>query len=166
MSALLAVPILAGLLILQTAVLNQIMLLQGSADIVLLALIAWSLQKRVRTAWSWGIIGALMVGYATAVPFWVYIFSYLAAVGLSQILRQRIWSVPVLAMFITTFVSTLILHGTTMLALRLANKPVDFAASLNLITFPSMLLNLLLALPFYLIFTDLAKLVYPETLEI
>lgn len=166
MAVILAIPILAGLLILQMAVLNQVMLLQGTADLILLALIAWSLQKRVRTAWAWGIIGAMLVGYTSAVPFWVFGVGYMAAVGLSLLLRQRIWSVPVLAMFIATFVSTLFLHGITMVALRLMNRPVAFSATLNLVTFPGVLLNLILALPFYLIFTDIAKLVYPETLEI
>lgn len=165
MSVLLAIPILSGLLILQTAVLNQVMLLQGTADLVPLALIAWSLQKRVRTGWIWGIIGALMVGYVSEVPIVVYVLSYLAAVGISLLLRHRIWSVPVLAMLLATFISTLVLHGTTMFALRLMNRPVEFSISVNLITLPGLLLNLLLALPFYLIFKDLAKLLYPETLE-
>jgi rod shape-determining protein MreD len=165
MAVLIAVPILAILLILQTAVVNQIPLLQGSADLVLLALIAWASQKRVQSAWIWGIIGGLLVGFVSAVPIPVYIIAYLIAVAFAILLRQRIWNVPILAMLISTFAGTLILYGTTMVALRLLNTPLAIGLSINLIVLPSLLLNMLLALPFFLIFGDLASLLYPESLE-
>ena len=72
MTTLLAFPILGILLVLQSAIFSQIPLLQGTTDLVLLALVAWSLQRRVRTAWQWGIIGGLLVGFVSAVPFFVY----------------------------------------------------------------------------------------------
>jgi len=106
-----------------------------------------------------------MVGYVSAVPLVVYLGSYLGAVGISMLLRQRIWSVPVLAMLLATFISTLLLHGTTMFTLRLMDRPVEFGTSINLITIPGLLMNLIFALPFYLVFRDLAKFLYPETLE-
>jgi rod shape-determining protein MreD len=165
MAVLIALPILAVLLIMQTAVLNQIPLLQGTADLVLLALIAWASQRRVETAWIWGIIGGLLVGFVSAVPIPVYILAYLAAVAVAILLRQRIWNVPILAMLVSTFVGTLLLHGFTIAALRLSDIPLTMGESINLIVLPSLLLNMLLALPFFLIFGDLAKLLYPETLE-
>jgi hypothetical protein len=38
---------------------SRIPLLHGSADLILLALVAWALQKRVNTAWQWALIGGL-----------------------------------------------------------------------------------------------------------
>ncbi len=166
MATLIAIPILAGLLILQTAVLNQIPLLQGSADLVFLSLVAWSLQKRVKTAWAWAIIGGLLVGFVSAAPQGVYLIGYIFTVAIGLLLRQRIWNVPILAMLIATFSGTLILDGLTMLTLRLTDAPLAIGASINLIVLPSLLLNMILALPFYVIFGDLANLLYPETLEI
>ena len=117
MTTLLAIPILGILLVLQSAIFSQIPLLQGTTDLVLLALVAWSLQRRVRTAWQWGIIGGLLVGFVSAVPFFVYVVGYLLAVGFSLLLRQRIWQVPLLAMFIATFFGTLVIHLATLVAL-------------------------------------------------
>lgn len=165
MTTLLAFPILAILLVLQSAIFSQIPLLQGTSDLVLLALVAWSLQRRVRTAWQWGIIGALLVGFVSAVPFVVYIVGYLLTVGFSLLLRQRIWQVPLLAMFIATFFGTLVIHLATLMALRVSGTVLPIGASINLIILPSILLNLLLALPFFTLFSDLANFLYPEELE-
>jgi cell shape-determining protein MreD len=165
MGTLIAIPILGGLLILQTAVLNQIPLLQGTADLVLLALVAWGLQKRVSTAWAWGIIGALFVGYVSTVPIGVYLVGYLVSVGIAIFLRQRIWNVPLMAMIIATFLSTLVVQGLTLLTLRLTDTLLTVGTSINQIILPSLLINMILALPFFIVFGDLANLLYPETLE-
>ncbi len=165
MTTLLAFPILGILLVLQSAIFSQIPLLQGTTDLVLLALVAWSLQRRVRTAWQWGIIGGLLVGFVSAVPFFVYIVGYLLAVGFSLLLRQRIWQVPILAMFIATFFGTLAIQLATLLTLRVTGTVLPIGSSINLIILPSILLNLLLALPFFTIFSDLANFLYPEELE-
>jgi hypothetical protein len=165
MTTLLAFPILGILLVLQSAIFSQIPLLQGTTDLVLLALVAWSLQRRVQTAWQWSIIGGLLVGFVSAVPFFVFIVGYLMAVGFSLLLRQRIWQVPLLAMFIATFFGTLVIQLVTLVTLRVYGTILPIGASINLIILPSILLNLLLALPFFTLFSDLANFLYPEELE-
>jgi rod shape-determining protein MreD len=163
---LLGLPILVILLVLQTAIVSQIPLLQGTADLILLALVAWALQKRVNSAWAWGITGGLLVGLVSAIPFPVYLTGYLMAVAIAVLLRQRIWNVPFLAMTIATLAGTLIIHGLTFLYFRLIDTNIGISNSINLVTLPSMLLNLILSIPFYLIFSDLARTLYPEPLEI
>ena len=162
---LIALPVLGGLLILQTAVLSRIPLLQGTADIVLLTVIAWALQKRVATGIHWGIIGGLLVSVVSGLPFGITLVGYLLAVGLALLLRQRVWQVPLLAMVITTFFSTIVVHMVALIALRVIGTPLPFWQAINLVTLPSTFLNLLLAVPVYAIISDLAKWVYPEKLE-
>ena len=165
MSVLLALPILGALLILQSAVLSRIPLLHGTSDLVLLAILGWALQKRVRTAWHWAVIGGLMVGYASELPTAAVLIGYLAATGLALLLKQRVWQLPVLAMLIAVFFGTLIVHLLSIITLRIAQTPIPLLESINLITLPSVLLNLLLAIPFYTLFGDLANWLYPEELE-
>jgi len=165
MRVLIAIPILSILLVIQSAILSRIPLLNGTSDLVLLAVIAWALQKRVQTAWYWGIIGGLLVGYVSALPLGVPLVGYLLAVGLALILRQRVWQVPILAMFVATFFGTILYHLISLVALRVIGVPMPIIETLNLITLPSVLLNLLLAIPFYFLLGDLAKLLYPEELE-
>jgi rod shape-determining protein MreD len=146
-------------------VLSRVPLVYGTADLTLLAMIAWALQKRVDTAWHWGIVGGLMVSFVSALPTGVPLLGYLVTVGLTLMLRRRIWHAPVLAMFLAVFGGTLTTHFLNLIALRLVDNPIPWLQALELITLPSLLLNLLLALPAYVIFADLAKWLYPEGLE-
>jgi rod shape-determining protein MreD len=164
--SLLALPILGVLLVLQSAVVSRISLLQGVADLLLLALVAWSLQKRARSAWFWGITAGLMVGYVSALPFGAALLGYFLVVVLAVTLRQRVWQLPILAMLIATFFGTLIVQLVEIVALRVSGVNIPFWESINLVTLPSVLLNLLLAIPVYALFSDLAGWVYPESLEV
>jgi rod shape-determining protein MreD len=139
--------------------------LRGTADLLLLAVIAWALQKRVQTAWQWGIIAGLFVTVVSALPLGIGFANYVLAVGLALLLRQRIWQVPILAMFVATFFATLLTHTLSLVALRILGDPLPIWEALNLITLPSILLNLLLAVPAYALFSDLASWLYPEKLE-
>jgi rod shape-determining protein MreD len=166
MAILIAAPILAVLIMIQSAVLSKVPLLQGTTDLVLVALLAWALQKRVRTAWFWAIMGGLLVGYVSALPFGAIMLGYLLAVGLAVLLKQRVWQVPILAMLVATLFGTLLVNLVVIAALRIADTPLVFWEAINLVTLPSVLLNLLIAIPFYALFSDLASWLYPEPLEI
>ena len=165
MRALLAFPVLGSLLIFQSAVVSHFPLLHGTADLVLLAVVAWAIQKNVESAWQWGIIGGLMIGLVSEIPLVVPLVSYLLAVGLAVALRQRVWQIPILAVLVATFFGTLAVNLTTFTALRIGGTPLPLFESLNLIVLPSLLLNLLLSVPFYIVLGDLAKWLYPEELE-
>jgi rod shape-determining protein MreD len=166
MATFIAIPILGFLVMLQSAVLTRFPLLHGTADLVLLAVIAWSLQKRVQTAWQWGIIGGLLVGLVSALPFWAAISIFALAVVISLALRQRVWQAPILAMFIATFLITLLAHAITVLALRLTGTSLPLVQTLNLISLPTVILNLVFAIPAFYLLADLAKWLYPEELEV
>lgn len=165
MATLLAIPILGGLLVLQMAVISRVPLLHGTPDLVLLVVIAWALQKRVQTAWRWGIIGALLVGFVSALPIWAVLLIYPAASAVGLALRRRVWQAPILAMFIATFVVTLLAHTISFLALQLTGVGLPPLQTLNLVTLPAILLNLVIAIPTYYILADLAKWLYPGELE-
>jgi rod shape-determining protein MreD len=163
---LISIPIFGILLMLQTAIFSRIPLLQGTTDLVLLALVAWALQKKVNTAWQWGIIGGVMVSFVSALPLGTPILAYMIAVALTLALRQRVWQVPMLAMFVATFASTLLSQAVDLFVLRLTGDQLPPLQVLNMITLPSILLNLLLAIPVYALIGDLASWLYPEEIEV
>ncbi|MCL4560429.1 MAG: rod shape-determining protein MreD [Chloroflexi bacterium] len=166
MAILLAFPLLGILVMLQTVVASRLPLLYGTADLVLLALTAWGLQERVETAWIWAFIGGVMVSFVSGLPFFTPLIGYLLVTALTRYLRRRVWQTPILVMFLATFVGTLILHGLSLAALELAGDPYPLGESLRLITLPSALLNLLLALPVYAFINDIARWLYPVEVEI
>jgi hypothetical protein len=166
MATFISIPILGSLLLLETAVLSRFPLLHGTTDLTLVAVIAWALQKKVQTAWQWGIIGGLMIGAVSALPFWATIAIYLLAVAISLALRHRVWQTPILAMFIATFVITLLAHSLTVIALQLTGVSLPILQTLNLISLPTILLNLVFAIPVFFVLADLAKWLYPEELTV
>ena len=165
MKVLLAVPVLGSLLIFQSAVVSQFPLLHGTADLVLIAIGAWAIQKNVESAWQWGIIGGLMIGFVSEIPLVVPLGSYLLTIGLAVALRQRVWQIPILAVLVATFFGTITVNLATFVALRIGGTPLPVLESLNLIVLPSLILNLLLSVPFYILLGDLAKWLYPDELE-
>jgi rod shape-determining protein MreD len=166
MSTLLALPVLGLLMILQSALVSRMPLLHGTADLLLLAILAWALQKRVQTAWRWSIIGGLFMSILSALPVGLPLVSYGLATGLALLLRKRVWQTPLLAMFVTTFSGTLITQGISLGALVALGSPIPILEALNLVTLPSVLLNLTLALPAYALMGDLANWIYPEEIEV
>ncbi|NPV77153.1 MAG: hypothetical protein HPY59_12380 [Anaerolineae bacterium] len=158
---LLALPIFSLLVILQSTIISRLQVVNGSADLVLLVIVAWSLQERVKRAWVWTIIGAGMVSFVSAVPLLATFTGYLLAMGLARLLHRRIWQAPILAMFITTTVSSVLQHLVALVFLNLSGSPISIPQAFVLVTVPSAFLNLILALPVYALVTDFANLVYP-----
>jgi rod shape-determining protein MreD len=163
---LLSIPVLAFALMLQTIIISTLPLLSGYADLVLLVLIAWSLQERVRAAWVWALAAGLMVGLVSALPALVPLTGYLIVTAISRLFLRRVWQSPILAMFLVTFVGSLLTQGIAMVVLIVTGTSLPIGDSLNLVILPSTLLNLLLALPVYAVITDLAQWLYPEEVEI
>lgn len=161
MRNLIAIPVLFLALILQSAVISRIYLLSGIADLPMVILAAWALQENVDSGWHWAAALGLLVGFVSAVPWYVPVISYLAVVGLAQMLQRRVWQAPLLAMFSVTFLGTILLNLLTFIALRIGGVIMSVEDVLGLLILPSVLLNLLLAIPIYAIMRDLSRWVYP-----
>lgn len=151
---------------LQTVVVSTLPLLNGYADLLLVVLVAWGLQERVKNAWLWTAIGAGMVAYITALPFYVPLISYFMVMSLAQVVRRQLWQTPVLAMFMVTFAGSIISQGLTLIVLIAFGRNINFLDSINLIILPGTLVNLILALPIHALVVDLAQWVYPEEVEV
>ena len=166
MAHFLAFPILLLLLNLQMVVVSSLPLLQGTADLMLIAVIAWSLHERVKTAWEWALIAGMVVGFISAIPFIAPLAGYLIVTGIAQLLRKRIWQMPILAMFITTVIGTLIQNLISIITLQLNGVPISWKEGITLVAIPSALLNLILSIPIYVLLTDLDNWVYPVKIEL
>ncbi len=158
---LVAIPILGLAVMLQTSIIGRINLLNGAADLVLLILAAWGLQERVRSAWVWGAAAGLLVGFVSGVPWYVYLVGYLAVVGMARLLAHRVWQAPLLAMFTVTLIGTMVLLMLTYVERSLLEVSLAFNLSFVQIILPSVLLNLLLAIPVHALIRDLANRLYP-----
>ncbi|MDH5508051.1 MAG: hypothetical protein OEZ02_12590 [Anaerolineae bacterium] len=164
--------ILSGLLILgaaailQTTIIPQIPLLNGTADLVLLVLLSWILRKHTQGAWQWALIAGAVIGLASALPFWIPLASYLLITFLAQWIQQRIWQVPILTLLIITFIGTLIIQIFTTIYLLVSGTNLPIGLVFNQIILPSMILNIILVLPVYSLMGEIIYRLYPSEVEL
>ena len=156
-----AIPLLGLAVIVQSAIVSQFSLLAGYADLLLIILAAWALQEGVTTAFQWAFLASLMVSFVSHLPWLIYLAGYFGVVFFALLLQRRVWQVPLLAMFSVTFLGTLLLHLLSYMYLRLSGDPLPFGDSMGLIVLPSLLLNMLFAIPLYGMMRDLARWVFP-----
>jgi rod shape-determining protein MreD len=162
MRNLIAIPTILLTVILQSAMISRIYLLSGSADLPLVMLAAWALQDNVESAWHWAAAFGLMVGFVSGIPWYVPVIGYGIVVLLAQVLQRRVWQAPLLAMFSVTFLGTIILDFVSFAVLRINGVTLPLEDVLGLLVLPSVLLNMLLAIPVYAVMRDLSRWVYPS----
>jgi len=162
MRNLIALPVIILAVILQTAIVSRVYLLAGIADLPLVMLAAWALQEKVESSWHWAVATSLLVGFVSALPWLAPLLGYFSVVGLAQILQGRVWQAPLLAMFSVTFLGSIMSSLLTFAVLSLSGVLLPMSDVLGVLTLPSVLLNMLLAIPVYAVMRDLARWVYPS----
>lgn len=162
MRNLVAVPVILLVVMLQSAVVSRVTLLSGIADLPLVMLAGWALQEDVDTAWHWAIGTSLLVGFVSGVPLLIPLLGYVVVIILAQLLQRRVWQAPLLAMFSVTFLGTIGMSLFSLVGLRLTGVSLPVGDVFGLVTLPSTLLNMLLAIPAYAVMRDLARWVYPS----
>ena len=85
---LIAFPLLALVVIVQSTVISQMTLLAGYADLMLVVLAAWALKVDATAAWLWAILGGVLVSFVSGMPWPVAVFGYLVTVLLAQLFRN------------------------------------------------------------------------------
>jgi len=158
---LIAFPLLALVVIVQSAVISQMTLLAGYSDLMLVVLAAWALKADTSSTWIWTILGGIMVSFVSGLPWLVPMAGYILVVLLAQLFKQRVWQAPLLAMFSVIFLGTLLMDFLALLVLNLLGTPLPLGDSLGLVVLPQVLLNLLFSIPVYAIVRDLAQWVSP-----
>jgi cell shape-determining protein MreD len=165
MPVLIGVAVIVLFSLLQIGIVSQLPLIQGRADLILLVLSAWALNERVEHAWEWTVIAGVIISLISATPFFLPLFVYLAVTALARLVRRRVWQTPLLMLLFIVLIGTLLQHGLNIISLSILGSRLPLKDSLALVTLPSLLLNLLLALPVYTMITDIAGWVYPVELE-
>jgi len=161
MRNLVAFPLLALAVILQSSIVSQIRLLSGFADLPLIIIAAWALQERVKSAWHWAVLACAILSLVSKMPWPVLLAGYLAIVFVAQALQRRVWQAPLLAMFSVTFIGTLFMNFLSFGVLRVFGTPFLFGEVAGVIVLPSLLLNMLFSIPVYTFIRDLSRWVYP-----
>jgi len=107
MGSIISFPILGILVMLQVAIFSNVHVLYGTTDLILLTIIAWTLQERTHNGLLWAVVGGIMVSLVCSVPLAPYLIGYVSITLFAMFIKQRIWQIPVLAMFFVTAIGTI-----------------------------------------------------------
>jgi len=162
MPVILSIPTLGLIAILQSAVVSRLPLNHGTADLVLVVLVAIALQKNVSTSWQWSIVGGLFMDFLSGLPFGIFTGSYLLATGLALIIRERIWRFSFLMQLLVVFFGTIFSHALSFLVLFLQGSEISLGTVLQVVTLPSVILNFMISLPIFILTQDVLEQINPQ----
>ncbi len=100
------------------------------------------------------------MGLLSKLQFYFYIPAYLIVVTLARWLRSRFWQAPIISMFVTTVMGTFFIQMGMLVVLQLSGTALRISEAFGYVILPSVLLNLILAIPVHALITDLAQTVY------
>ena len=149
-------------MMLQYSVFSRWMILSGSPDLVLLLIIALCLHQKQRGFWILILIMGGIVGFVSALPFFVPMIVYLTVYFMALLLKQRVWQTPLLEMFLLTFGATIMENFLTIAAVFVQRISFTFSEALVHVVLLAVLLNMLLAIPVHAIVRELGVWLYPQ----
>jgi rod shape-determining protein MreD len=147
MPYLIGIPLVVVLAILQSAVFSHLGILDGRLDLVLLAVVSWSLAGRPVEAMVWGWVGGLTLDLLSGMPFGVSAILLVLIAYLGAFTEGRFWEGHGLVPLAAVLAAAALFHIAGGAALLLSGSAIDVAAGLGRVVLPSLFLDLVLALP-------------------
>ena len=135
----------------QIGVISQIKLQAGKLDLILLVIIALVLINKIDLQDSLliGLTASFIIGLVSAEPFVFVIFFYLSATMFVYYIRSRVWKIPLITMFFSVAVVTILHHLIFGLFLIFDGANFGFSELLQSVLMPSLMLNIFAVIPVY-----------------
>lgn len=154
-------PIIILLVILQTGIISRLNISYGQADLVMLCIIAWSLQEKENVGIWWAIAAGLMLSIISAVPMYGYLIGYILICSLCMIAKRQLWRIPLMTMVVISFLGTFLVLMITFVIISMTQAQLPFMESIIKIILPSSAINMVVSIPVFIIVRDLVNMVYP-----
>ncbi len=165
MTIIIGIPVIILLVILQSTIVSRINLSFGSADIVLLVLIALGLQVETKLTLLWFAIAGLLLSIISSVPLMYPLIPYIIIAYVIIFVRKRIWKIPMLMMIIFSFLGTIICLSFAFVTINLTSASLPLDSSIVNVLLPSTALNIAIGVPVYLLVKDWSKWLNPRDEE-
>jgi len=159
------IPTIILLVILQSTIVSRLNLSFGSADIVMLVLIALGLQQNTKRTLLWFTIGGLLMALISSIPLMYPLIPYIIISLIIDFLRKRIWKIPLLLMIMVSFFGTIICNLAAFVIINITRVTLPLASSVNSVILPSAALNIILGIPIFLLVKDWSKWLNPRDEE-
>jgi rod shape-determining protein MreD len=137
-------PLLLLTALLQTTALPSLTVLGVKPELMLLAVLAWSMLRGVEEGLLWAFVGGLMLDLFSGGPLGASTLALLVASFLSGLAQGSVTRSSFLLPMVAALAGTLLYHGLLLLIVQLARGTVPWADSLFQVTLPSLAVNTLL----------------------
>lgn len=117
MSNFLSLPLLALAAALQVSLAPHISILGGTPDLVLLVVVAWSLNATLEQGVLWAVIGGLCKDLLSAAPLGTSIVGMVLLLSFVSLVRQQLYAVGVFTLVWVIMLGTVIQFVTTIIIL-------------------------------------------------
>jgi rod shape-determining protein MreD len=166
MAYIISLPLLALLTILQSAVFNDLKLLDGRTDLILLFVVAWGIHGRSREAMIWGLAGGLFLDLLSGLPLGITSMILVLIAYLVSFTEGRFWEANFLMPMGVMMGASIVFHILSLSILFLLGKSIEMDYALVRIMLPSTFINLILALPATQLIKLLINSIYPPEVKI
>jgi rod shape-determining protein MreD len=144
---LIGIPLVAILAALQSTLMTQIHFLDGRPDLVLLAIVGWSLTGRSEEAMAFGLAGGILLDLYSGLPLgysaiWLILIAYLISYA-----RGRFWESHILLPLGVMLIASALCQAGNIGGVLLIGHAIDFAGAAARVALPSTFLNLVFILP-------------------
>lgn len=166
MGSVIGIVLLGLLAVLQASLVNHLRLLDGRPDVVLLAVVGWSLAAGPGPAMTWGLIGGLFLDLLSGHPFGTCALTLTIIAYLTSRAASRFWSAHPLTPLAVILVASAVFYSTELAALLLMGHSLDLTYAALRVALPGTFLNLLLALPVSQLMESLHRMLFPPQVTV
>jgi len=160
----LAIPVMAVLAILQTAVWPYFTIFGLAPQLPLLVALSWGLLRGINEGIIWGFIGGLLLDLFSISPLGLTALSYMVAIAAVLWIQQAIPIGRFVLPLLLATLATIIYLIVNLIFLRLLGILSDFDTAVAL--FPLVLLNAIAMLPVYWLLVGLERATSPHRVEL
>lgn len=133
--------------VLQSAVFNNIRILNGRPDLVLLILICIALYARIRPALIFAFLGGLFLDLLSGLPLGVTSIQLVLVVFVLSFTENRFWQTNILVVETITLAASMMFHLLGAGISLISGSSISFTDAFTRIILPSTFLNLIFILP-------------------
>lgn len=147
MAIIIGIPLLALLAVLQSSIINDLTLLEGRPDLILLAVVSWGIIGRYRESMIWGLIGGLFLDMLSGLPLGVTSINLILIAFLVSFSEDRFWESHILMPLGVMLIFSPLFYFFSIVTLWLLGYDMDLGFAMARVILPGTFLNLLLILP-------------------
>jgi rod shape-determining protein MreD len=162
MGNVLGIMLLGLVAILKSTLMPHLRVLGGAPDLMLMMVASWALLAPHTEAFFWAFVGGVAQDLLSGVPLGTSSLALLVVALLANMLQAQLYRSNVVIPLFVTLVGSVVFYLVVMGVLTLTGHAVDWIYTLLNIAAPTVILNLILALPIFVVMTRLYERLNPR----